>query len=216
MIQLDRLVYATTKPDEVDSFLRRERGLSVAATGTSFPGVATRIYPLPGGGFLEVTSIEDQSQIAASEGGSALQQFLAEKGAGYYSLILETDRLVHVKKTLKSNFYPTYVTTPQEAVDPTGQTIRFQMVGSAAHLPWFVQYNQPRVSPESEQEQGVILYSPFWQADTNLLEKIFGQKPDRSSSAVSFRMSNGCFRVVQAAEESFAYFDKNGILFPPN
>lgn len=216
MFQVDRLVFATTRPDEVDMILQKKRGLTLAASGRSFPGVATRIYPFPGGGFLEVTYIEDESDAVTSEGGEALLTFLKENGDGYYALILETDDLGKVKEALTADDYPVMETPVQEITDPTGQTIRFQMIGTYPHLPWFVQYDKQRESPTGF-PQAAFLYTQTLAADVTILEKIFSSQATivefPHTTAALFPLYNASLRVEAADEYGFAYFDPAGILF---
>jgi hypothetical protein len=219
MFQLDRLIYATTRPDKADFILRKERGLQLTASGRSFPGVATHIYPFPGGGFLEVTYIEDESQIASSEGGEAFHTFLKENGDDYYALILETDDLARVKQILEEEGYPAMVTPVQQVTDPAGEVITFQMLGSAAHLPWFVQYNKPRQTPAAF-PQAAIIYTTTLNADVSLLEKVLGTRAatmqfPRTTAAV-MPLGNASLRVESADKCGFAYLDRAGILFEKN
>jgi hypothetical protein len=216
LFQLDRLVYATKRPDELHVTLQQERGLTFAASGQSFPGIATRIYPFKGGGFLELTYVEDESQAASTEGGEALQSFLRENGDGYYALILETDDLQRVKRILETEGYPVMLSPVQEVTDPSGDVIHFQMLGTYSHLPWFVQYGKPRQSPTGY-PQAAFIRTTTLTADVAIMEKLLDcpattlQYADRTA-AVLF-MKNATLRLESADEYGFAYFDPAGVLF---
>ncbi|MCR8986303.1 hypothetical protein NW801_14835 [Brevibacillus laterosporus] len=56
MFLLDRLIYATNRTDEINRIITQERGYTCIATGQSFPGIATRLYPLASGGFLPLAN----------------------------------------------------------------------------------------------------------------------------------------------------------------
>ncbi|MFY0545118.1 VOC family protein [Brevibacillus sp. H7] len=216
MFQLDRLVYATKRPDEIALTLKQERGLTLAASGQSFPGVATRIYPFPGGGFLEVTYIEDEAAAVSTESGKALHSFLQENGDGYYAMIVETDDLARVRHILEEEGYPVAVTPVQEVTDPAGDVVSFQMLGTYPHLPWFVQYGKPRQSPAGY-PQAAFLRTTTLTADTAIMEKVLGQQatmveyPDRTAAILPLR--NASLRIETADAYGYAYFDPKGVLF---
>jgi len=216
LFQLDRLVYATKHPDQIALTLQKERGMTLAASGQSFPGVATHIYPFPGGGFLEVTYVEDEAQAAATDGGEALLQFLSENGDGYCAMMLETDDLTHVRKVLEEEGYPVMLSPVQQVTDPTGETVSFQMLGTYPHLPWFVQYGKPRTSPAGF-PQAAFIRTATLTADVAILEKILGQQatllefPDKSAALLPLR--NASLRIETADQYGFAYFDPQGVLF---
>jgi hypothetical protein len=215
MFQLDRLVYATNRPEKVDLHLQTERGLPLAASGRSFPGVATRIYPFPGGGFLEVAYIENEKEIAASEEGVAMRDLLKEQGDGFTALVLETDDLDRVKRILEEEGYPVSVTPVQEVTDPTGQTVRFQMLGTYPHLPWFVQYEKPRESRRGY-PQAAIIRTTTLTADVHILEKLLEMPatevkfPD--TTAAILPLYNATLRLESADAYGFTYFDPKGLL----
>ncbi|MGO0060498.1 VOC family protein [Brevibacillus fluminis] len=219
MFQLDRLIYATAKPDWLHQFLTEKRGLTLAATGQSFPGISTRTYPFPGGGFLEVAYVTDESKLDLSEGGQELRDFLAENGDGYTSLVLETDDLEHVIRVLQEEQYPVSDSGVHEVADPTGQTVSFRMAGSYPHLPWFIQYDKPRPSA-SGFPQAAILLTTTLTADSSLLEKILKiggtQLTFADMHAALFPLANATLRLESADAYSFAYFDPTGILLDGN
>ncbi|MGE5702404.1 MAG: VOC family protein, partial [Clostridia bacterium] len=196
-------------------FLTSERGFSMVATGESFPGISTRIYPFGGGGFLEVAYISDESKIAQSEGGLALQSFLTENGDGYYSFVLETDDYDHVKQVLLEEEYPFSESGVQHVTDPSGQTNTFRMLGTFPHLPWFVQYREPRKNANGF-PQAVILRTTTLTADATLLEKIMQTSSTQlnfpNMMAILFPLANATLRLEAADAYSFAYFDTTGIL----
>jgi hypothetical protein len=215
MFQLDRLVYATNHPEQVGLHLQTQHGLTLAASGRSFPGVATRIYPFPGGGFLEVAYIENEAEVAASEEGMAMRELLKEQGDGYTALVLETDDLERVRRVLEEEGYPAAVTPVQEVTDPTGQTVRFQMLGTYPHLPWFVQYDKLRDSPRGY-PQAAIIRTTTLTADVSILEKVLGMPatsihfPD--TTAAILPLYNATLRLEAADAYGFCYFDPKGLL----
>jgi hypothetical protein len=216
LFQLDRLVYATKNPDQISLTLQQERGLTLAASGQSFPGVATRIYPFPGGGFLEVTYVEDEATAGTTEGGEALLHFLAENGDGYYAMMLETDDLTRVRRILEAEGYPVALSPVQQVTDPTGDTVSFQLLGTYPHLPWFVQYGKPRQSPVGFPQAGFIRTTTLT-ADVAIMEKILDQQatmiefPDKTAAILPLR--NASLRLESADRYGFAYFDPKGVLF---
>ncbi len=216
MFQLDRLVYATKHPDQIALTLQQERGLNLAASGQSFPGVATRVYPFTGGGFLEVTYLVDEAAAVANEGGEALHSFLQENGDGYYALIIETDDLARVRRVLEEEGYPVALSPVQEITDPTGDVVSFQMLGTYPHLPWFVQYGKPRQSPAGF-PQAAFIRTTTLTADVAIMEKVLGQQatmvefPDKTAALLPLR--NASLRLETADAYGFAYFDPNGVLF---
>lgn len=217
MFQLDRLVYATNQPKQVDMILQKERGLTLAASGYSFPGIATHIYPFIGGGFIEVTFIEDESEAASSDSGEALQTFLKEnENGGYNALFIETDDLMRVKGILEEEGYPVSLTPVQQVTDPTGDLVSFQMLGTYPHLPWFVQYGQPRQSPQGF-PQAVFIRTTTLTADLNILERVLGYQSTMvefpNKTAAILPLQNATLRLESAEEYGFAYFDPAGILF---
>ncbi len=214
MFQLDRLIYATSRPEEVHHMLK-ERGYSLAASGTSYPGVATRIYPFTGGGFLEVAYMEDETAALQSEGGQALQQFLKENGEGFYTLIIETDDLEHVASVLQAEGYPVQESPVQRVIDPTGEPVAFKIIGTFPHLPWFIQYDKQRPSPAGF-PQAAIIRSTTLTADVTLLEKVF-QIPATmvhysNTHSALFPLLNASLRVESAEEYDFGYLEPQGLL----
>ncbi|WP_139490439.1 VOC family protein [Brevibacillus dissolubilis] len=216
MFQLDRLVYATKTPEEVDRHLQEERKMVKVASGKSFPGVATNVYPFPGGGFLEVAYIEDESKLTQNEGGLALKQFLDEKEEGYYAMILETDNINHVKNALTEEEYPVQLTGVQEMTDlASGEQVQFQMLGTYPHLPWFVQYSKKRTTPAGF-PQAAILRTTTFTADMQLLEKLLGTPattvnyPNMICAILPLR--NASFRIESSEEYGFGYFEPRGVL----
>lgn len=215
LFQLDRLVYVTSRPEEVRQTLK-ERGCSEAATGTSYPGVATRVYPFTGGGFLEVAFIEDEKAVLTTEGGQALKQFLAANGDGFHTLVLETDNLNHVISVLQAQDYPVQETPVQQVVDPSGQTVTFKMVGTYPHLPWFIQYDKPRQTPVGF-PQAAIIRSTTLTADVNLLENILRTGATMvnypNTHSALFPLANASLRIESGDDYSFGYLEPQGLLF---
>ncbi|MGD8189006.1 VOC family protein [Brevibacillus ginsengisoli] len=215
MFQLDRLVYVTSRPEEVKQSLK-DRGYSEVASGTSYPGVATRIYPFTGGGFLEIAFIEDEQAVLTTEGGQALKQFLTEQGDGFHTLVLETDDLDYVISALQAEDYPVQEIPVQRVVDPSGQTVSFKMVGSYPHLPWFIQYDKPRQSPVGF-PHAAIIRSTTLTADVNLLERILRIGPMivnyPNTHAAVFPLANASLRIEAADDYSFGYLEPQGLLF---
>lgn len=215
MFQIDRLIYATAKPDWLHQFLTGKRGFTLAATGQSFPGISTRTYPFPGGGFLEVAYVSDESKLSLSEEGQEVQTFLRENGDGYTSLVIETADIEHVISVLQEEQYPVSDSGVHEVTDPTGRNVRFRMVGSYPHLPWFIQYDEQRPTATGF-PQAAILRTTTLTADTSLLEKILQigstQLNFAETHAALFPLANGSLRLESADSYSFAYFDPAGLL----
>lgn len=215
MFRFDRLVYATSHPDKVSFHLQTKRGLTLAASGQSVPGVATRIYPFAGGGFLEVAFIENHEDANQSEEGRTMAELLKEEGDRFTAMVLETGDLDRVKRVLEEEKYPVSVTPVQQITDPTGQEIQFQMLGSYPHLPWFVTYDKPRDTPRGY-PQAAILRTTTLTADVAILEKIMGipataiQYPN--TTAAMLPLSNASLRIESAEAYGFAYFDPAGLL----
>ncbi|UFJ43178.1 VOC family protein [Brevibacillus humidisoli] len=214
MFQLDRLVYVTNHPEERHQQLT-SRGFALAASGLSYPGVSTRTYPLAGGGVLEIAYVSDESLLPQSKGGQALAERLRTRGDGFNALMLETDELDRVKGILKREEYPVVEPPTQEITDPSGETIRFRLIGTFPHLPWFIQYEKPRLTPVGY-PQATFIRTTSYTADVAILEKIFGisgMSLQSISTAASFPLRNASLRVESADEYGFAYLDPNGILF---
>ena len=215
LFQLDRLVYVTSRPEEVRQILKN-RGYSEVASGTSYPGVATRIYPFTGGGFLEVAFIEDEQIVLTTEGGQALKQSLAENGDGFHTLVLETDDLNHVISVLQAQDYPVQETPVQRVVDPSGETVSFKMAGTYPHLPWFIQYDKPRQSPVGF-PQAAIIRTTTLTADVNVLENILRTGATMvnypNTHAALLPLANASLRIESADEYSFGYLEPQGLLF---
>ncbi|MGC5328464.1 VOC family protein [Brevibacillus sp. SYSU BS000544] len=215
MFQLDRLVYVTSQPEEVHKYLTAERGYSLVATGASFPGVATRIYPFTGGGFLEVAYIENEELVTQTEGGQALKTYLEEHGDGFHTFVLETDELDRVSSTLQAEGYPVQETPVQHIVDPTGETVSFRMVGSFGHLPWFIQYDKRRPSPIGFPHAAIIRTTTLT-ADVALIEKLV-QSPATvinypNTHAAIIPLTNASLRIESGDEYGFGYLEPKGLL----
>jgi len=218
MFLLDRLVYTTSQPDEVDAQLRK-RGYTLAASGQSFPGVATRIYPFPGGGFLEVAYITDETLARSNEGGQSVHTFLQEHTGGFTTLVLETDDLERVSRILQAEDYPVAVTPVQEVTDPSGETIRFQMLGTFPHLPWFIRYEKPHVATVGFPQAAIIRTTTFT-ADVQILEKILDRQATTvnypNTTAAVLPLGNATLRVESANAYGFGYFEPAGLLLDTN
>lgn len=215
MFLLDRLIYATNRPDEINQIITQERGYTCIATGQSFPGIATRLYPLAGGGFLEVAYIEDESRVPESESGLALQSFIQKHQEGYYSLVLETDDMNHVETILQQEGYPIHFSGTQQIALPSGEPMMMRMLGTHEHLPWFVQYEKTTV-PRPGYPQAAIIRTASLVADVQLLEKLIGflatlgQYLDMHTGFLP--LANASLRLESADANSFSYFEPKGLL----
>lgn len=215
MFQFDRLVFATNHPDAVDMHLRNKRGLTLTASGQSIPGVSTRIYPFPGGGFLEVAFIESLPEALSTDEGKAMAERLDNQGDSFSALVLETIDLDRVKRVLEAEHYPVTVTPVQQILDPQGKALRFQMLGTYPHLPWFVMYDKPRDTPRGY-PQAAVIRTTTWTADVEILEKIIGMPATTiqypHTTAAMLPLYNASLRIESGDEYGFAYFDPSGLL----
>jgi len=215
MFQFDRLVFATNHPDQVDLHIRTKRGLTLTASGHSFPGVATRIYPFSGGGFLEVAYIENAEEANKSDEGQAMVELLKEQGDSFTALVLETDDLDRVKRILEEEKYPVTVTPVQHMTDASGKPFQFQMLGTYPHLPWFVMYDKPRDTPRGY-PQAAVLRTTTFTADLEILEKIIGMPATTiqypNTTAAMLPLYNASLRIESAEQYGFSYFDPAGLL----
>ncbi|QOT00967.1 VOC family protein [Brevibacterium sp. JNUCC-42] len=215
MFLLDRLIYATNRPDEIDRIVTQERGYTCVATGQSFPGIATRLYPLAGGGFLEVAYIEDESRVPESESGLALQTFIQKNQEGYYTLVLETDDINHVEKVLQQEDYPIHFSGTTQVALPSGEQMMMRMIGTYDHLPWFIQ-NEKSTTPRPGYPQAAIIRTTSLVADVHLLEKLIGfsatmgQYLDMKTGFLP--LANASLRFESADSYGFSYFEPKGLL----
>lgn len=215
MIQLDRVIYATSCPDEVDKVLTDEHCLQLIATGASFPGIGTRIYELPGGGTFEIAHIMDETKVETTEQGLAFLNHLKEHGDSYYGMVLEAFDLMGVRNILEAEGYPVEVTPVHEMVDQNGENMMFQMLGSSPHLPWFIRYDKPRQHKRGFPQAGIIRTASF-ASDVSLMEKILdnpalkGALPTMHTATIG--LLNGTLRLESSDDYGFSYLAPTGLI----
>ncbi|WP_232695401.1 VOC family protein [Brevibacillus daliensis] len=215
MFLLDRLIYATNRPDDIDRILTQEKGYECVAAGNSYPGIATRHYPFPGGGYLEIAYVEDKEKATQTEVGQGLLAFLEEQGEGYYSLLLETADLTHVENVLREENYPIYKTGVHEITTITGEKLRMRMLGTSSHLPWFIEYEKT-TQAKPDYAQAAIIRTTTLTADVALLEKlvgvtaIMGTYPGMNTGFLP--LANASLRLESADKNGISYFEPKGLL----
>lgn len=215
IFQLDRLVYATVRPDEIDQLVR-ERGLQPAAPDEQQNGLLSRLYGLPGGGMLEVISVADETAAKATEAGRAFCQSLQETGDRYTALYLETDHIDRVHGILKAEGYPVYEFAVYDRKNATGQAESYRLLRTFDHLPVFIQYDRPKTY-QTGYPQAAFLRTVTLEADTTLMEQLMERNAVRLSfsdrNASVLPLTNATLRLESAEAYGFAFFDPHGVWF---